>query len=166
MAPDLSLGALAFVELNRPPLGLLAPTLLLAVEVERSPTSHTYVPAFQASGAATFTRILGRVQGCPLRFASRKPAFGLLPCLLFEGGLLTGAGSNIPASTSQRDWWLAPGAALRIEWKSSSRTFLALDGFVTVPLVRDHFYFSPGTTIYSVPVVALGSTMSAALTLP
>lgn len=113
--------------------------------------------------AATFVRALGRLGGCPVRWAP-APSVGIRPCVTFEVGALRGSGSDdIRASQTRTAWWVAPGALVRGEL-ALGRFLLVLDGLASVPLKNDNFLFSPDTLIFTIPPVAFGASLCVGLT--
>jgi hypothetical protein len=154
MAPAPSVGGVLFLEASAKGPGLWAPAVVVAAELDHSPTTHP-------NGAyGSFTRVFARLEGCPLRFP-QWPTLGLRPCGAFEYGMLEGKGEIV-----RRGRWVAPAVGLRAEWRPYPTVLLALDGLVSWPLVRDRFFFAPRTTVLKVPARAGGATLAVAATLP
>jgi len=138
-APSLELGLEADVGLARGPLLLLA--------FERFGSSTFSTPA----GLADFSTLLGRLSLCPLRWPSRGPV-AVAPCGAFEAGSLHVGVSQTIDKSEPTVLWLAAGAGLHLDVHPLRVLGIELDLLGIFPLVRDHFYFSPDSPVFSVPV--------------
>ena len=106
-----------------------------------------------AGGAASFTWVVGRVDGCGLSWPP-GPAH-LLACVRVEAGTLEGAGTLVPAAQSRTRGWLAAGPLLRAEWMPIGTIFLDADVAAMAHVTHDRFYFPPDSTVYAVPLGGL-----------
>ena len=99
-----------------------------------------------ASGRAGFLWIAGRASACWQWLAtgvdSDMCAHGEI------GGLVVSADDIVNAQGSRR-LWLAPGGHVAARWPRTSRIFGELQAGVSFPLLRERFYFAPGTSIHS-----------------
>ncbi len=77
------------------------------------------------------------------------------PCVVFEAGAVTGAGSRIPDSERQIRFWATAEVLLRLELALGEDWFATLEGGAASPLTRYQFVFrNPDTSIYEVPALA------------
>jgi hypothetical protein len=113
-----------------------------------------------AVGAAQFTWTAGQLDVCPARVIAG--GIEAAPCARIEGGVLDATGLQVDVTQSDSRPWLAIGGLARVRWTPLDPLFMVLDGALSRAVVRDHFYFSrPQTTIYDVPAVGAGMSLSA-----
>lgn len=105
------------------------------------------------AGDASFTWNVGRVDGCALSW--RRGSTHLLGCLRIEAGALDAAGSQVTSPQKSSRGWLAAGPFLRGDWEVSPPLFVGARAGAMLRGTADHFFFSPDTNIYQVPIVGL-----------
>lgn len=124
--------------------------------------AHTAVS--EPDGAAEYTLLSGRLEGCPRLRAWR--GFELAPCLAVDAGRLQVAGVGLAPSNSVTPVWLAPGFVGRLAWEIVGVLVVEVSGEVLFPLVRDRFYVNADTTLYRTPPVSLGATAGLGVRFP
>jgi hypothetical protein len=156
-SPGLTPGIAAYVELADVSNRFLAPSVRIGVELAANET---------VSNGATFHRILGRLDACPWQAALSRPwsddAFTLRACARLDVGRLEidPTGIGLPVAVGAEVWrpWIAPAGLARLGWRSPS-FFLAVEGGVAVPVVRERFSFPgpqvPSTPPFEIPPLAL-----------
>jgi hypothetical protein len=112
------------------------------------------------TGRVGFTWLAGRASGC-WQWLGAAVESDL--CAHAEvGGVLVRA-SEIVRAQAQERLWLAPGLHVALRWPATSSVFAEFQAGVSFPLVRDHYYFDPGTSIHetwaAVPWLAIGAGM-------
>ncbi len=142
----------------------VAPTLGLSLSLHER--SHSILSEYRLEGLvgwsdrlhvtsesdARFLWLASRATACPYQIAVSSVAFG--PCALFEMGALRGTGSGAHNGHSNTGWWLAPGALLNWSIQPDPLRFRLAAGLIR-PLVRDRFFFSPATEIFTPPNLGL-----------
>jgi hypothetical protein len=87
----------------------------------------------------TFSKVVGRVDACPLRGMLARPwsddAFTLQACARIDVGRLQ-FGNQDPGAVEARRLWIAPAGLLRLRW-TSPRFFGEVEGGISFPLVRE-----------------------------
>jgi hypothetical protein len=139
IAPEPSAHAGLFIEFGRQRAGWFAPSFRLSGTRAQNETDRAY-----------FTFLGARVAGCPLRIGAG--AF-LEPCVTFEYGNLEAAGHSVARASSASARIFGPGLSLHAGTRVGGALVLALDVGVTVPLVRDRFFFAPDITVHRVPAL-------------
>jgi hypothetical protein len=133
------LGGGAFVDLRGSAAGLFRPSF----RVEGVLVSAQ--PRFGGSLAADWTWYLARLEGCPSRI-HLGAAFELVPCAVVDAGAFHSAGIGIAPSATDLRSWVAPGAALRLAWRTAPRWTTELTASLLVPVDAYHFdVVRPGT---------------------
>jgi hypothetical protein len=135
----------------------LAPTFRLSFVRGRSALAST------DDGYARFTWLAGRLEVCPSTWprsaASPRAAgpvrVGISPCALLDLGALTGEGSNTLDAADETRPWVAPGLLGRLQLDLFRALLLEVEAGVTFPLLKYRYYFSPTTTVFTVPTAAL-----------
>jgi hypothetical protein len=102
-------------------------------------------------GTTSFRWIAGRLDGCPYVWAAGR--FEIAPCAGVQVGALTGKGTMIAAAAKDTRPWLAPELIARIGVRAG-RARVELEATAAAPLVRDHYYIAPSTTVHEVPPIA------------
>jgi hypothetical protein len=149
-SPGTLFGASPTLAATRPSRGWFEPTVRLAF------AAASTGPLGVSGGTATFTSLLGAIEGCPHRWTSGS--WSLEPCLRFEAGVLTAQGADVVPPRTDTHSWVAAGAIGRAEWRFFRGYFVEIAGGVRVPLVRTTFFFEPDVTIYrTAPVSGLFS---------
>ncbi len=105
-----------------------------------APSVRARVQFAQSTMQTDGERLVGRlftagVDGCALRLGPVDGAFGVSPCLRFEGGLAHG---DIGSSSGGAPWF-APGALARGRLRLVSGLVVELDAGISVPLVHSRF---------------------------
>ncbi len=87
----------------------------------------------------TFSKVVGRVDACPLRGMLARPwsddAFTLQACARIDVGRLQ-FGTQDPGAVEVRRLWVAPAGLVRLRW-TSLRFFGEVEGGIAFPLVRE-----------------------------
>jgi hypothetical protein len=99
-------------------------------------------------GTARFTWVVGRLSAC---WVWRQAASGAIEsdlCGYAIGGTLAARGEDIVGAQGATRAWFAAGADIGVRWSPIARTFVELRGGVTIPLVRDLFYFNPDVMVH------------------
>ena len=105
------------------------------------------------SETATLGFTAGRLDACPLR-AVLGP-LEASACARAEAGVLRASGAGVLSPRTPSYPWFSLGAALRLGARVVGPLFVEIEGAVTFPLVREHFFFDdPQTTVFDVPPVA------------
>jgi hypothetical protein len=145
-APGLSLTLGGFVEVERAGGGVLSPALRLAL----LKTESGFV-AVAPGEEARFALIAARAEGCPVRL-ELIASLAAYPCALLDAGALEAGGiARVSSVSSITRPWVAPGAGARLRWEIAGRFVVEAEGGVSVPLVRDTFYFAQATTAHETP---------------
>jgi hypothetical protein len=112
-------------------------------------------PAVEApQGSASFERLGGRFDACPLRAGSRD--LSLRPCLSFEAGRYLASGTGIQTSQDHSVFWAAGGAFLSGELRAPETWAARAEVGALFPFRRDEFYFDPGHRIvHTIPPVGV-----------
>jgi len=147
----------------------VSPAVRLSAERSVSSTVHP-----SEGGGAQFTISAARLDACPMRIAI-APAVALRPCVGFEGGRLTGTGSELgpvtQAKTSHR-FWGALDESVRAEFQLSREWQVEFEAELMQPTWHDRFVFElPGSAassgsqvpIITVPVLVPRLTLGLAL---
>ena len=165
-------------------IGNAAPALLLGGAVTAEVgigTSSPWRPAVRltlagatsraaelGSGAATFTLLFARVQGCPI--AVRAGIGWLVPCVHVEAGQMTADGlarGAVVEPYTNRAGWLGLGLGAELRVPLSPRLVLEAAIDVTAPLRRRNYVFeNPREVAYTTPILAVGSRVGIGLTFP
>jgi hypothetical protein len=155
-------GLAAYVEVAREASTPFAPSLRLGFQHATYPDNTTVGGVDGVSGfpvatvSTTFTRDVGRLDACPVRWAS-TPAWSASvlsaqPCARLDAGVLRAEGSSASARSAHFPW-VAPGALLRLRW-SEPRWFVDAEAGAVFPLVRERFTYAPGFLVHEVPGAA------------
>jgi len=116
------------------------------------------------SGAAEFSLVSGRLEGCPRLRASKDVDISV--CAALDAGRLEGAGVGVtPAERVERPW-VAPGAVLRLEYEITHLLELEAAGEGFVPLVRDRFFIGSGETLGRAAAIVGGATVGLGVRYP
>ncbi|MEZ4220201.1 MAG: hypothetical protein R3B13_04670 [Polyangiaceae bacterium] len=108
--------------------------------------------ADNAAGSAHFDWMALRAAACARHPLDR--AFAVQECLTFEGGRLTGEGSNIDAPRTATAPWLGPGGQLAFAVAPLRPLRILAEAGATVMLTRDSFYFRPAEVVHRIaPVI-------------
>jgi len=96
------------------------------------------------------------ILGTPDELGHPRPVpLQLRPCAQVSGGIFHGASAAYgPAQTSSRGW-ASIGALLQGRWLLLGPVALEAAAGLTVPLVRDDFFFYPRIDVYRAPPVVL-----------
>ncbi|MCC7380313.1 MAG: hypothetical protein IT384_00680 [Deltaproteobacteria bacterium] len=105
-----------------------------------------------ANGRAAFTWTAGRIEASPL--SVWLDDLGASPFALFEAGILAATAEGVENPVDEGRPWLAAGAGVRIQWRGLDPLVLEASGGATVPILRDRFFFAPGTTVHEVASIA------------
>jgi hypothetical protein len=147
-APAGGLGGRAFLEVGR--RTGMAPSARLSFDLPGT-LGRTANP-----GTATFTWTRGALDFCPLRI--KLPAeLSAAPCGGIEAGALQAAGSKIVDAQTALRPWVAGIVEARLRFGFLRFLFAELDAGVTIPFVREQFFFSSSTggTLYQAPAAYL-----------
>jgi hypothetical protein len=132
----------------------LAPSVRLRLARTRSFTVEPEMrPAF-------FQLTTGAVEGCVVVLGAsdelrpRASSLQLRPCLHFAAGILDGASSAFGAVQETKRAWVAFGGVLQGRWLVLGPLALEAAAGLTVPFVRDDFFFLPQIDVYRAPPVA------------
>lgn len=137
-------GGLAY----EPILGAVVPRFALSVHYAQSPTVEA------PQGTASFERLGGRIDACPLRAGTRD--LSLRPCLSFEAGRLLATGQGALTSQEHPIFWVATGAFLSGELRAPDTWAARAEIGALFPLRHDEFYFDPGRHIvHTIPPVGM-----------
>jgi hypothetical protein len=71
-----------------------------------------------------------------------------LPCLPLEAGALAVTGTGVPNGATALRPWVSLGVGGRLEIELSTAFVIEAQGGVAAPLVRDTFYFLPGSDVF------------------
>lgn len=143
LSPDFS-GGLAY----EPALGKEVPRFGLSVHYARS------LAVEAPQGTASFERLGGRFDACPLRAGSRD--LSLRPCLSFEAGRFLASGAGALTSQDHPVFWAAAGAFLSGELRASETWAARAELGALFPFRQDEFYFDPGHYIvHTIPPVGV-----------
>jgi hypothetical protein len=102
-----------------------------------------------AGGSAVLWLVGGRLELCPLRFASWR--FAVRPCLGTELGAVRAEGQTAFAPRTATTLWASAEATLSAQWFATNSWFVELEGGPVVPLDRTRYYFEPNRGVYVVP---------------
>ena len=109
------------------------------------------------------------LEGCPVRWSLAK-SVAISPCLPLEGGVLSVGGAYVPNPVVQTRPWLTVGALARVDIELGGPFFAEARGGVAFPLLRDTFYFLPGTApntgTYQAPSIVGWGGIAAGVTIP
>lgn len=108
-------------------------------------------------GTASFRWTEGRIEGCPYAWAIGR--VDLAPCAGVQIGALSGTGTMVQQASSTTRPWLAPELAGRVGVRLG-RFELEAEGTAGLPVVRDHYYFGPMTTVHDVSRVTFSVASS------
>lgn len=145
--PDLSLGISAFLELERSGDGPWAPSARLYVD-------HTFKSsATRPEGAAHFYWNLLQFELCPIRWGSAW-VIQVRPCVRMDAGLVSARGEVIGDSRNATRAWASASLLGRVSGRVVGPLELELSGGVSIPLVRDIFFFQPDTQVYRAGAIA------------
>lgn len=143
LTPDFS-GGLGY----EPVLGKEVPRFGLSVHYARSPAVEA------PQGTASFERLGGRFDACPLRAGSRD--LSLRPCLSLEAGRFLASGAGALTSQDHPVFWAAAGAFLSGELRAPETWAARAELGALFPFRRDEFYFDPGHHIvHTIPPVGV-----------
>ena len=98
-----------------------------------------------------FRWLVGRIEGCPLRF-SPYPTVVISPCALLDAGALEASGWGRTSSGDRTRPWVAPGLLGRIQWDFFGPLLIEAEGGAMFPLVRDTFYVAPAFDIHQAEI--------------
>jgi len=164
------LGVQAGVELAEPrsiafPTGALTGDValergtLLSPSLRAALSSSLDATVSSASGRASFALTTLRLEPCPVR-VRLSGVFGLVPCAVFDAGLVSAAGEGVNHHQSRLRPWIAAGAAERLFVALAARWRLDIEAGVVAAISRDTFQFLPDETVYEfsgpIPFVAAG----------
>jgi hypothetical protein len=136
----------------------LAPSLRLRLARGRS---FTVDPQGRA---ASFRLSTAALEGCVAMNDSR--VLQLRPCAQIAGGGIEGASSAFPPTVRELRPWASLGALLQGKWFVLGPLSLEASLGLTVPLVRDEFFFRPGSVIYRAPPLLLVGNVGVGTTFP
>ena len=130
-------------------------TASISLSIARGVTRDKTTPA----GVAHLTWTTGRLDACVLRWAMTTNAMtGFELCPFLEAGVISGTATNTSAETPRDRGWFAPGALGRLSLEIAGPLVLEVEAGASAPIIRDHFYFVPGTStaneVYQVPAVS------------
>jgi hypothetical protein len=127
----------------------LAPSLRLRLAQTRTFTVEPEGrPAFFALTTAAF-------EGCVTAWSTSRDVLQLRPCVAAAVGALEGASSAFgPARATTRPW-ASLGGRIQTRWSFWGPLALELGLGLTLPLVRDDFFFLPRIDVYRAPAVVL-----------
>ena len=132
---------------------MLSPSLRAALSRSLDATASS------ASGRASFALTTLRLEPCPVRLRLSR-VLGLVPCALFDAGLISAAGEGVIRHQSRLRPWIAAGAAVRLFAAFASRWRLDIEAGVLAAIQRDTFQFLPDETVYEfsgpIPLVSAG----------
>jgi hypothetical protein len=156
-APDPLVGLQILADITRFSDQPLAPTLRLSFLRGQSGLATT------PDGDARFTWIAGRLEGCPGTWprailsprAAGPVHVGVSPCALIDLGALTGEGSRTFDAARETRPWVAPGLLARVQLDLFRALLIEAEAGVTFPLLGYRYYFSPTTTVFTVPRAGL-----------
>jgi hypothetical protein len=164
VAPDVQVGAAAFVELG---YALSEPWSLRA---RLSARSAANVAAAGELASAEFTWNAVRLAACPL---SLRPVAGLTlaPCASFELGWLHAAGFDIEPRADDTELIPSAGAELAAAFQLVGPLTIGGELGVLVHLSPEHtFYFdprqTPGAEVFTLPSVGISGGIGLALSFP
>ncbi len=154
LAPALTPGLDAFVELGLSSPSLLAPSFRLSVRGYQS------APIETAAGTARFARLVGGLEACPLRVAFAGP-LAFVPCAAFDAGGTSSTG-EVPLGLHETRLFVDLGLTGHLDWPLSSAVALEVDGGALALPLPYRFAF-PGLFVYQTPpvtgFVGLGSSV-------
>jgi hypothetical protein len=134
--------------------GLVAPSLRVVGFVANGSVDG-------AGGSASLWLAGGRVELCPLRFASAR--FALRPCAGTEVGVVQAEGQSAFAPHTVTEAWVTAEATLRGQWFPTAWSFVELGGGPVVALDRTRYYFLPDQTLYVMPVLTARAALGVGL---
>lgn len=154
VSPNLTWGAMPFLDRSVWERGGLAPSFRLGVIMAQSPT------LFTENGTASFQWVAARLTGCPL--AAHIGPLTARPCAGLDIGALRGLGSGVTEPQQVTRPWVAAIVEARLQWVIIEGLVLDAEAGVTAPLILDTFVFQdPTREIHVVP--ALGGFVSAGI---
>ncbi len=124
--------------------GVLAPSLRLVALVANGSLNGP-------GGSAALWLFGGRIELCPLHFASKR--FAIRPCVGTELGVVQAEGQTAFAPQTVTEPWVTAEATLRGQWFPTRWAFVELGGGPVIPLQRTRYYFVPDQTVYVTPVL-------------
>ncbi len=137
VSPGSNPGIAGYVELADVSNRVLAPTVRLGVELAADET---------LDNVGTYRRLVGRLDACPWQAALSRPwsddAFTLQACARIDVGRIEvdpTPPTTAPSAPDVQRLWVAPAGLVRMGWRSPS-LFLALEGGVASPLLRQRFW--------------------------
>jgi hypothetical protein len=92
----------------------------------------------------------GHLTVCPLRLATPGERFSAAPCARLDLG-----GQRVGAATTRTTAWVAPALLARGRLRLTRWLGLEAELGASFPLLRYRYAFSPGPTVYTVPVAGL-----------
>jgi len=102
-----------------------------------------------AGGSAALWMVGGRLEACAALWGNIHIL--LRPCLGSEVGLVRAQGQAALESRTAVELWASVEGTLKLQWFPTKGFFAELGGGPVIPVVRTHYYFEPGQTLYVVP---------------
>jgi hypothetical protein len=137
VSPGSNPGIAGYVELADVSTRVFAPTVRLGVELAADEA---------LDNVGTYRRFVGRLDACPWQAALARPwsddAFTLQACARIDVGRIEVdpvPPTSGPSAPEVQRLWVAPAGLVRVGWRSPS-LFLALEGGVACPLLRQRFW--------------------------
>lgn len=123
-------------------------------------------PVEADSGSARYRKLTVREEVCPAAWAP-KPALGLRPCALVEGGIVRAEGlesARIVEPRSTTVPWLSAGAVGRVELTPHPGLRFELAAGLRLPAFRHEFVLeNPDASVHRVPAVTYTISLSVLL---
>jgi len=147
LAPGTTTAGQGFLEVGLDRRDALSPHLRVGFEYAKSS------PLVESAGTAQFSWMIGVTEVCHAEQVLERLTVPI--CAGVAWGRLEAAGSATTNAQTQTQTWLSVDADVGLRWFPwSAPVFVDVDGGVQVPLKRAHFFFEPGTTVYTTPRVA------------
>lgn len=120
---------------------------------------------------AFFRRNTGALEGCVTALGSHARAQGgrvlaLRPCLDVAVGAIDASSAAYGPALHERRAWASLGGLLEGRWLVVGPLSLEAAFGLTMPLIRDDFFFRPQLPVYRVPAVMLVGNVGVGLTFP
>jgi len=119
-----------------------------------------------AGVSATFRLTQALLDVCPLRFDAAT-AVSVRPCLAASAGAVeVDPGAQGGTSKARSRPWLSVSAHGRLSWTIAGRLSLEAEAGLSLPLLRESFFFEPNFPVYEAPPAAFVGRLGASLRFP
>lgn len=142
----------------------LSPSLRLRLARSRSFTVDDSFAVDPQSRPAFFRSSTAALEGCVALNEARP--FQVRPCVQFAGGVLEAASSAFGPTQREVRPWASLGGLLQGRWFFLGPLFLEASLGLTVPLVRDDFFFRPRIVVYRAPPLVFFGNVGVGMTFP